>query len=304
MRICSLLPSATEIAFALGLGDQIFGVTHECDYPPEAKEKPIVVRTLIEPEKLSSAAIDNWVRDRLATQRSLYTIDATAFEKASPDIILTQDLCDVCAIATDDVTDACKLLPHKPTIVSLAPTSLDDVLRDIERVGDATNRQAEARALVQQLQQRIEKVRVKVSAAQFHPRVACLEWLDPLYSAGHWVPEMVQLAGGQDGLASAGEPSARVEWEKVLAFAPEVIVLMPCGFKVERAKEESASLHERSGWTEVPAVRNGQVFAVDGQAYFNRPGPRLIDGLEILAQIIHPELFPWSAPPQAVQKLL
>jgi iron complex transport system substrate-binding protein len=303
MRICSLLPSATEIAFALGLGDEVVGVTHECDYPPEARKRRVVVKSIIHPDQYSSGEIDRIVRERLREKKSIYTIDVASLQEAKPDFILTQSLCDVCAVDYDEVVQATLSLAREPKIISLAPSRLSDVLRDIERVGEAVGRKTAAEILLRQLKQRIEGVRKKASSSNRRPRVACLEWLDPVYNAGHWVPEMVDLAGGVDGLGKRGEPSKEIGWDAVRAFAPEVLVLMPCGFDIRRTLSETARLHRRHGWSELPAVKNGRVYTVDGSAYFNRSGPRLVDGLEILAQITHPEIFPWQAPPEAAQRL-
>ena len=295
MRVCSLLPSATEIAFALGLGDSVVGVTHECDYPLEARKKPVVVKSAIDQHRSSSGQIDAIVSEHLQSKKSVYTIDLSRFQEADPDVILTQELCDVCAVDYHEVAEAAKSLSKRAKIVSLTPSSLLDVLGDITRVGEATGKEQEAEALVESLSKRIKRIADQASRSQLRPRVACLEWMDPLYNAGHWVPEMVELAGGQDGLGRKGEPSTRIDWSQVIQFAPEVIVLMPCGFDVERTLKEVHLLRRLPGWSELPAVRQGRVFAVDGNAYFNRPGPRLIDGLEILAPIIHPEIFPWQA---------
>ena len=303
MRICSLLPGATEIAFALGLGDEVVGVTHECDYPPEAAKKPVVVQSLIDSHRLDSFEIDRQVADLLRAGRSLYTIDHGAFRSAAPDVILTQALCDVCALDYNDVAKAAQGLPHEPTIVSLMPHCLTDVLEDIRRVGAATKRHREADALVVKLRNRIGQVRQRAAQSSSRPRMACIEWFDPIYAAGHWVPEMVALAGGKDGLGRKGEPSAKIGWTEILKFQPEVLVLMPCGFDAQRTLRESALLQKLAGWDDLPAVKGGNVFAVNGHAYFSRPGPRLIEGLEVLAQIIHPELFPWNPPPDAVRRM-
>jgi iron complex transport system substrate-binding protein len=303
MRICSLLPSATEIAFALGLGDEIVGVTHECDYPPEAQEKPVVVRSAIDSHRLNSFEIDRQVGEMLQAGKSLYTIDDEAFRKAAPDVILTQALCDVCALDYNDVVKAAQCLPCKPAIVSLTPHCLTDMLDDIFRVGEATQRDKEAEALVLDLQRRIEAVRKRTAQSSIRPQVVCLEWFDPIYAAGHWVPEMVELAGGNDGLGRKGEPSEKVQWTEVLKLQPDVLMLMPCGFDAQRTIQESALLQKLNGWNKLPAVKAGNVFAVNGHAYFSRPGPRLVDGLEILAQILHPEIFPWEASPEAVQRI-
>jgi iron complex transport system substrate-binding protein len=303
MRICSLLPGATEIAYALGLGDQMVGVTHECDYPPEARRKKIVVRSSLDPQTMSSSEIDTSVGQTSRSGQSLYTIDADAFKEASPDVILTQDLCDVCAIDRNEVVEACQALLNQPTIISLAPNCLSDVLADIERVGVATGTETRARALVHDLRERIERVSRRASQSIARPRVASLEWLDPLYYAGHWVPEMVELAGGNNGFGQPGEPSAKLEWQSLVKFSPEIILLMPCGFDLERTVSEFHLLSARDSWSDLPAVKAGRVFAVNGHAYFSRPGPRLIDGLELLAQLMHPEIFPAPLSPQAARRL-
>lgn len=303
MRICSLLPSATEIAFALGLGDQVVGVSHECDYPPEAQEKPVVVRSAIDSHRLNSPEIDQKVGEVLQAGKSLYTLDDEAFRTAAPDVILTQALCDVCALDYNDVVKAAECLPCKPTIVSLIPHCLADVLDDIFRVGNATQRDGEAKALVLNLQRRIEAVRQRSAQSSIRPQVACLEWFDPIYAAGHWVPEMIELAGGNDSLGCKGKPSAKVQWTEILDLQPEVLVLMPCGFDAQRTTQESALLQKLDGWNKLPAVKTGNVYAVNGHAYFSRPGPRLVDGLEILGQILHPEIFSENLPFDAVHRM-
>jgi iron complex transport system substrate-binding protein len=295
MRICSLLPAATEIAFALGLGDALVGITHECDYPPQAKEKRVVVRSVIDAARMTSGEIDRKVGEALQTGKGLYTIDEAAFIDAAPGLILTQGLCDVCALDYNEVVKAAAKLSRQPAILSLNPHGLADMLEDIRRIGAATERLIVAEALVQDLQRRIDRV---ADARSVHrPRVVCLEWYEPLYAAGHWAPEMVELAGGEDMLGRKGEPSSKVEWRAVVAARPEVILLMPCGFDVRRSVKDASSLREREGWNDLPAVRAGKVFAVNGNSYFSRPGPRLIDGLEILAQLIRPEEIAWSLSP-------
>lgn len=298
-----MLPSATEIAFALGLGDEVVGVTHECDYPPEVATRRIVVKSVIDSEKHGSREIDAIVRDRLRAKKGIYTIDLDGFREAAPDFIITQDLCNVCAVDYDEVHSAARLLASTPEIISLAPSRLVDVLHDIERVGEATGKKTEAENLVLVLNRRIEKVRKNAESADRRPRVTCLEWLDPLFNAGHWIPEMVDLAAAVDGLGEQGNPSKEIGWQELRAFEPEIVILMPCGFDVQRTLVESSVLGRLAGWSELPAVKSGRLFAVNGGAYFNRSGPRLVDGLEILAQIIHPEIFPWQALPEAAQKL-
>ena len=301
MRICSLLPGATEIAYLLGLGDQIVGVTHECDYPHEAKQKPVVVRSVIDSSQLSCPEIDRRVGELLQAGRGLYSIDEAAFLASGPDVILTQGLCDVCALDYDDVVKAAQRLPRMPAILSLNPHSLSDVLEDISRVGAATGRETAAEALVQDLRRRIDEVGIR--EPEYRPRVVCLEWFEPLYVAGHWVPELVTLAGGFDPLGRKGEPSFKIEWQSVLDAMPDVILLMPCGFDVRRAVKESTPLRNLNGWNDLPAVKTGNVYALNGSAYFSRPGPRLVNGLEILARIIRPEQAGWSAAPTEAAKI-
>lgn len=303
MRICSFLPGATEILFGLGLGDDIVGVTHECDYPPAAKNKPVIVRSGIETDRATSLEIDRQVREALLGGKGLYTIDAGALAKAAPDLILTQALCDVCALDYGEVVKAARALPQQPEILSLSPHSLEDVLEDISRIGKATEREREAQSLVILLRSRIAAVSGRAAQAAFRPRVACLEWFDPLYAAGHWVPEMVALAGGRDILGCMKEPSAKFDWGQLLDLKPEVLILMACGFNLPRTRTEAARLTKLAGWNELPAIRMGKVFAVDGGSYFSRPGPRLVNGLEFLARIIHPELFSLQAPADAVERI-
>ncbi len=291
MRICTLLPSATEIAFALGLGDRVVAVSHECDFPAAAREKPVVVRGRIDSENSTSGEIDALVRQRLSRGEGLYGLDLELLQRLNPDLIITQGLCDVCAVGYDDVMAAAGALKPPARVLSLSPGSLGEVLRDITRAGNATGTSGTADALVRALEERVERVATRVREAGPRPRVACLEWLDPLYSAGHWVPEMVELAGGNDVLAVRHKPSARVTLETLAEAAPDVIVLMPCGFDERRTLQEWAPLKNLPAWQAIPAVADGRVFAVDGSKFFNRPGPRLVDGLEILARLIHPTLF-------------
>ena len=301
MRICSLLPGATEMAFALGLGDQIVGVTHECDYPADAKNKPVIVRSAIDSTRMSSREIDLKVGELLQAGKGLYTIDERAFIEASPDIILTQGLCDVCALDYDDVVKAAGLLPQPPQILSLNPHGLTDLLDDIRRIGEATERRDTAEAIVSDFTKRIN--RIAYAAPSYRPRVVCIEWFEPLYTAGHWVPEMVALAGGDDVLGRKGEPSAKVEWHQIVDAKPEVILLMPCGFDTRRTAKESTPLRRREGWNDLPAVKAANVYALNGNAYFSRPGPRLINGLEILARIIHPEQITDTSAPSDIARL-
>ena len=303
MRICSLLPSATEIVYALGLGDQLYGVSHECDYPPAAAAKPALIRSVFDQSALSSLEIDHAVMERLRQGEGVYTIDLDLLRQAEPDLILTQDLCDVCAVPYSEVQRAVDQLVSQPRLLPLSPSLLGDVLQDINRVGEATGREEQAGFLVRRLRERIDRVTARTATAAERPATFCLEWADPLYVAGHWIPEMVEMAGGIDGLGGKGKPSVPIEWERVVSYAPEVVILMPCGFDVERAVREMPLLTRLPGWLDLPAVQRGQVYAVNATAYFSRSGPRLVDGLELLAKILHPELFPGPIPGEVARPL-
>ena len=303
MRICSLLPSATEIVYALGLGDQLYGVSHECDYPPEAAAKPTLIRFAFDQSSLSSLEIDHAVMERLRSGEGVYAIDQDLLRQAEPDLILTQELCDVCAVPYSEVKRAVDQLVSRPRLLPLSPSLLGDVLQDISRVGEATGREEQAGFLVRRLRERIDRVTARTATAAERPATFCLEWADPLYVAGHWIPEMVEMAGGIDGLGGKGKPSVPIEWERVVIYAPEVVILMPCGFDVERAVREMPLLTRLPGWLDLPAVQRGQVYAVNATAYFSRSGPRLVDGLELLAKILHPELFPGPIPGEVARPL-
>jgi iron complex transport system substrate-binding protein len=294
MRICSFLPSATEIVYALGLGDQLYGVTRSCDYPAGALAKPVVVRSILDEEGLTSTDIDRIVKEHARNGQSVYHIDMEALRTADPDLILTQELCDVCAVGYQDVLTQVKDLPKAPRVISLNPTALEDVLHDMLTVGEVTGTSQLARSTVATLRQRIETVRRRAAQATTRPRVFCLEWMDPLFVSGHWLPEMVEIAGGTDGIGNHGTPSSQVSWDLVRAYQPEIVVLMPCGADVPKTLSELDYLRALPGWNDLPAVRHSQVYAVNASAYFSRSGPRLVDGLELLAQIVQPELFPWT----------
>jgi iron complex transport system substrate-binding protein len=285
MKICSLLPSATEILFALGLGDQVAGVSHECDFPPEAQTRLVLVKSRISHTE-SAAAIDRQVREFLERGESLYSVDLTALGAIEPDLIITQDLCHVCAATPDDLGAALAHLACKPEVVTLNPHSLADVCADIRAVGRATGRSEQASAVIAEFERDIAHVERAVAGLP-RPRVVCLEWLDPPYVAGHWVPEMVARAGGIDALGRAGEPSFRVEWEAILAAQPEVIVIMPCGYALSQVAKEFRDLALPDAWHDMPAGRTGRVFLVEASGYFSRPGPRLAAGVAILADAIH-----------------
>jgi iron complex transport system substrate-binding protein len=291
-KICSLLPSATEIVFALGLYDRLVGVTHECDFPAAARRLPVVTRTVLGHEVRDSRDIHRHIATALHEGSSLYLLDQSLLERLDPELILTQELCDVCAVSYALVTEAVLRLEGKRQVLSLEPTSLGGILSSIEQVADATGVPDRAAAVVTALRRRIETVTVKASEVAARPRVLALEWLDPLFIAGHWVPEMVGLAGGRDILGVEGRPSAQIAWSRVIEGDPEVIVLMPCGFTLEQTVNESAQLQFVEEWVQRTSGGAPKVYAVNGSAYFNRPGPRIVDGLEILLEIIHPELSP------------
>lgn len=295
MRICSLLPSATEIAYAIGLGDSIVGVSHECDFPADAASKPSLLRPRIDPSAPPDE-IDRQVSEIIARGESIYAVDAEMLSSLAPDLILTQDLCHVCAASPDDLATALSRFRKPPKVLSLTPRSLAEVWDDVRRVGAATGRQREADAFAGQLAEHASRIAGTAKRAKSRPRVLCLEWLDPYYVGGHWVPEMVELAGGQDVLGRLREPSFRVTAEQIMESQPDVIVVMPCGYDVKRTAGEfnRSLLPARS--KALPAVRDGRVFVVNANAYFSRPGPRLADGVALLAHLFHPDLFPSGFP--------
>jgi iron complex transport system substrate-binding protein len=291
MRIVSLLPSATEIICILGLEEQLVGVTHECNYPPFVHQLPKVTRTLI-PTEASSAEIDRLVRQQLQKGGALYTLDLPVLEALKPDLIVTQALCDVCAVAEDEVRAAACMLPGRPQVVNLEPQTLSEVLEAIRQVGAAVGVEKRAEEVIEALSSRIAAVARRTAELESRPRVALLEWLDPPFSCGHWNPELVRLAGGIEGLGKEGQPSRTLRWEEVLAWQPEVVFIACCGFSVERTMCDLPALQLVPGWQELPAVRCGRVYVTDGSHYFSRPGPRLVDSLEILAHALHPEVHP------------
>lgn len=293
-RIATLLASATEIVYALGFGDCIVGVSHECDYPLQAAEKPRLTSSRID-AAAASDQIDRQVREHLSAGASLYAIDVARLATLAPELIITQAQCDVCAVRYADVVEAVKSEPalRNAQVLALNPQTFRDVLDDVRRVGNAVGCPQRADAYVAELSARMEQVAAvgRSIPPERRPRVACIEWTDPLMLAGNWMPEMVEMAGGTNLLTKAGEHSPSCRWEDLRAADPEVIVVCPCGFDLARTKEELATLEALPGWSELPAVRNHRVYPVDGNAYFNRSGPRMVDSLEMLARCIHPERF-------------
>jgi iron complex transport system substrate-binding protein len=292
MRIVSLVPSATETLFALGLGADVIAVTHECDYPAAARELPKITRDVL-PAGLSAGQIDAAVKERTLAGESIYELDADLLRDLRPDLIVTQELCAVCAVSHDEVRAVAEEIDTHPRVLSLDPRTVGEVLGDVRTLAQATDRKDEAVELVRDVSARIDRVRLAVRGAR-RPRVAALEWLDPPFAAGHWTPQLIDYAGGEDVLGFAGENSAERTWADVAAARPDVVIVMPCGYNAEIAHRE-AEMHR----AELVRVGAGEVFAVDAAAYFSRPGPRLVDGLELLASILHPELFP-DAPAQAL----
>ncbi|HEX3724534.1 MAG TPA: cobalamin-binding protein [Nitrolancea sp.] len=302
MRIVSLLPSITEICYALGLGDQVVAVTHECDFPSAAASKPQITRNVLPPGITDSAEIDRLVRERVSQGLPIYELDIELLTALDPDLILTQELCPVCAVSYEDVMTIARTLPRMPRVLSIEPTSVDGVLESIHTVGAATGREGVATSVVDALRHRIDWIAQRISEVAGSPRrVVCLEWLSPLMIGGHWVPEMVTLAGGNDVLGKAGERTTIIEWDQVVTAAPDVLILMPCGNGLEHTVAEAALLRDLPNLESIPAVRHEQVYAVDGSSYFNRPGPRLVAGIEILAEIFHPEAFGGISPEHAMQ---
>ncbi len=284
MRIVSLLPSATEIVCALGLGDRLVGVSHDCDWPPDVRTLPALSQAVVTADR-PSAEIDATIRRAVHTGTSVYHLDAAQLAALAPDLILTQELCRVCAPSFTEVRRAARVLAGTPSVVSLEPRGLDDILETILDVGRHTGAHTAAAALVGALRARIARVR-RLPPPAPQPRVLCLEWIEPLFVAGHWVPEMVEAAGGIDVLGRPRQESFVVDWAQALDAAPDVVVLMPCGFDIARTRKELHLLTDRPGWETLPAVRAGRVYLTDASAYFNRPGPRIARGVEILADLL------------------
>lgn len=295
MRICSLLPAATEILFAIGAGSHVVGVTHECDYPPEAAARPALIHPRIDVHA-AAGEIDRQVRECVERGESVYVVDGERLRNLNPDLIVTQELCHVCAASPDDLAAALARFDAPPRLLALTPKRLADVWQNVRALGDATGSLAAADQLIAQLQSRLGAIGSRMQAAA-PVRVLCLEWLDPPYVAGHWVPEMVELAGGIAVLGKAGVPSVALEWEEVLSTRPDVVILMPCGYGLQKALDEYSHASMPRKWWELEAVRQGRVWAADANSFFARPGPRLVEGVEILAHVMHPELAVAPIPP-------
>ena len=287
MRIVSLLPSATEILFALGFDHEIVGVSHECDFPLRARTKTVVIHSRI-PKDSTPGEIDRIVREYISRGESLYAVDAEILRELAPDLIVTQDLCHVCAASPDDLAIALSKFEQRPEVLCLNPQDLRDVWRDILWVGEETKRSVRAEQIVGMIGERIGELEIMMDAIDSRPRVVLLEWLQPFYVGGHWVPEMIERAGGIDVLGKAETPSFRVTEEEIAVAAPDVIIVAPCGYSKEQSREEYMSLTFSPEWENIPAIRNGRVYAMDANSYISRPGPRLVTGMEALAKAIHP----------------
>jgi iron complex transport system substrate-binding protein len=302
-RIVSFLPSATEMICALGLGHRLMGITHECDHPQEIEGKPVVVRSVLPTDSMNPQAIDVAVTERLREGLSLYRVDEVLLREIAPDLIVTQDLCQVCAPSGNEVAQVLASLPSKPRILWLTPKSLDQIFENLRELGEATGQLRKAEEIIVERRERIAKIAVQSSRLSPRPRVFCMEWIDPVYCSGHWVPEMIRIAGGTDELGRNGADSVRISWNDVLQWAPEVLILMPCGCGTAKATEQALQLSGFPGWSELPAVRDRRVYAVDASSYFARPGPRLVEGTELLAHLLHPASFWWEGPPDAFRTI-
>ncbi len=300
MRIVSLLPSATEIVCAIGLGDELVGVTHECDFPPDVIGKPVITHSVHDLSASSSRDIHRMVTASIHGGSSLYALDEEALADAKPDLILTQELCRVCAVSYREVNEVARAIDADITVVSLEPTSIEGILNTITTVGAMTEAEDAAIDLVEALRERLgtvgEKVQARRDAGGRSPRVVGLEWLDPPFATGHWVPEQLRQAGGWELLGSDGEASTQTTWDAVSEVDPEMLLLMPCGFHLQETIDAWAATRRPPGYADLTAAQRGQVFALDGSAYFSRPGPRVIDGIELLAEIFDPDAFVDVAP--------
>jgi iron complex transport system substrate-binding protein len=301
-RIVSLVPAATEIVAALGLVDDVVGVSHECDFPAEANARPRVTHCPVHHAGLSSAAVDRWVRRALREQGTIYTIDEPLLRELRPDVILTQKLCDVCAVGFGTVARLAETLPGPPRVVNLEPSSLCDIFDDIRRVAEACGATERGDEVIANLTARVEAVRKRAAHVADRPRCFLMEWVDPPFCSGHWGPELVEIAGGYDPLGRKYQPSVQVKWQEVLDARPEIIVLALCGYDVRRAQRDYELLRSYPDFESIPATRDNRIYLVDASAFFARPGPRIVDSLELLAGILHPERFSEFADNSLVQR--
>ena len=291
MRIVSFLPSATELAFSLGLGDDVVGVSHECDYPAEARTRPVVVHCAIPLDDMSPAEIDTAVSTQLRVGGSIYAVDTELLRALDPDLILAQDLCEVCAPSGSETERALAALTRKPAVLTLAPRSLREIHENLRALAAAAGRTRVAETLIAAENERLARLATELRGVRTR-RVSFLEWIEPMFCGGHWVPEMIELAGGADALGRKGADSVRIAWDDVVAWAPEVLVISPCGAHLDSAEEQGRALLGDPRWEPLPAVQTGEVYAVDASNYFARPGPRVFDGIQVLAHLFHPDRVP------------
>lgn len=303
-RIVSFLPSSTEMLYAIGAGDQVTGVTHECKYPDDAKRKPKVINSSFDATRLTSREIDDKIGGLMKTGGNIYVINDQNLRNAKPDLIIAQGVCEVCAPFTKELDRASSVLGYEPELLVLDPHDLNDILISIMDIAEKIGRVSEGRKLVVSLQNRIDTVRRSIgeiikrksansnnidNANNIRPRIVCIEWIDPLFTAGHWIPQMVEIAGGTNGLSTVGQPSRRLYIDEILEYNPDKIILMPCGFDLERTSKEVKALEKSDKWKSLQAVQRDEVYAVDANSYFSKPGPRTVTGIEILAKIFYPE---------------
>jgi len=296
IRICSLVPSGTEIVCALGIADQLVGVSHRCDYPPEVVGKPIVSNLLVKKPPTANGVGGE------TTRHSIYELDAALVQTLMPDLILTQEICEACAVPASLAEELARELIREPQLFSVTATTLDEILANIERLGTVVGRKDEAQRLVRSLRDRIDRVAATVIGATHRPRVAFFEWPDPPWLSGNWIPDLITLAGGVDPFGHAGQRTRKVEWSEIVAQEPEIVCLAPCGLSIEQTLSELPKHLKRSEWSALPAFLNGRAYVLDGSLW-SRHGPRIVDGLEVLAQVIHPELFSCPPPPKLVRSI-
>ena len=301
LRIVSFLPAATEMIYLLGLGDRLVGRSHECDYPPEALNKPVIVDCAFDLSKMSMAEIDAAVTKQIASGKSLYKVDEDRLRAAAPDLLITQNLCQVCGPAGNEVSQVLKTMSDPPRILWQTPRNFEEVLDAVRALGKETGTAEIAGAWASKAAARVREI-ADATAKLPKVKVSFLEWVDPLYCGGHWIPRMLEWAGGYDRNSRHGTDSVRIAWEALLDDQPEVIVVSPCGFKTDKALAQSALLEQRPRWSELPAVKNRRVYAVDANAYFARPGPRIVEGVELLAHLLHPGEFAWNGSADAYRR--
>ena len=302
LRIVSFLPAATEMIYLLGLGDNLVGRSHECDYPTQVKDKPVIVDCALNLSKMSMAEIDVAVTKQIASGKSLYKVDETKLRAAAPNLLVTQNLCQVCGPAGNEVSQVLKTLSAPPKIIWQTPRSFEEVLEAVRTLGKETGTEEKANDWAERAVSQVQEISSTTKRLE-RVRVSFLEWVDPIYCGGHWIPQMLEWAGAEDRNSKNGTDSVRISWEKVLDYQPEVLIVSPCGFKIAKTLKQSVLLKQRPGWNDLPAVRQRKVYAVDANAYFARPGPRIVEGVELLAHLIHPEDFAWTGPADAYRQV-